>query len=208
MVFDSEMRYVLVRGRALFDRGFSSVFLEGRLVADALSAERWAFYEPLYRSALQGATHSVEIASPDGESWYAVEVGPLRAGAGEIVGGVSFAVDISERKRVERQLLALVDVAPLADREGRIAFAPAGWPEGELAVDLELPEGGTVSPLTPRELEVLALAADGGSARAIARRLVVSPATVRTHLRNTYAKLCVHDRAAAVAKAMRLGIIR
>jgi len=31
MVFDTEMRYVLVRGRALFDRGFSSVFLEGRL---------------------------------------------------------------------------------------------------------------------------------------------------------------------------------
>jgi PAS domain S-box-containing protein len=212
MVFDTEMRYVLVRGRALFDRGFSSVFLEGRLVADALSAERWAFYEPLYRSALQGATHSVEIASPDGESWYAVEIGPLRAGAGEVVGGVSLAVDISERKRVEQQLPALLDVAPLAgvlpDREGWIAFAPGRSPGGNLAADLEQPDGGTASPLTPRELEVLALAADGASARAIARKLVVSPATVRTHLRNTYAKLYVHDRAAAVAKALRLGIIR
>jgi PAS domain S-box-containing protein len=215
MVFDTEMRYVLVRGRALFDRGFSSVFLEGRLVADALSAERRSFYEPLYRSALRGATHSVEITSPDGESWYAVEVGPLRAGEGEIIGGVSFAVDISERKRVERQPLALVDVAPhasvLADREGRITFVPAGWHEGELgelSPDLEVPDSGTASPLTPRELEVLAFAADGASAPAIARELVVSPATVRTHLRNIYDKLCVHDRAAAVAKAMRLGIIR
>jgi len=214
MVFDTELRYVLVRGRALFDRGFSSVFLEGRLVADALSAERWAFYEPLYRSALLGEMHSVEIASPDHENWYAVEVGPLRAGEGKIVGGVSFAVDISERKRLERQLLALQDVAPnasvLADRERRIAFAPAAWPGvelGEPAADLEVANGGTALPLTPRELEVLAFAADGASAPAIARELVVSPATVKTHLQHIYDKLCVHDRAAAVAKAMRLGII-
>lgn len=215
MVFDTEMRYVLVRGGALFDRGFTSSFLEGRLVADALSAERWAFYEPLYRSALQGETHSLEIASPDGEGWYAVEVGPLRAPDGVIVGGVSFAIDISERKRVERQLEALVDAATdtsvHVEREERIAFAPAGWPEsevGELASDLELSDSGSASPLTPRELEVLALASDGASAPAIARELVVSPATVHTHLKNIYNKLCVHDRAAAVAKAMRLGIIR
>ncbi len=215
MVFDTEMRYVLVRGRALFDRGFTSSFLEGRLVADALSSERWAFYEPLYRSALLGETHSLEIASPDGEGWYAVEVGPLRAADGVIIGGVSFAIDISERKRAERQLPALVDVAPdtsvLADREGRIAFAPAGWPKGEvgeLASDHELSDSGSASPLTPRELEVLALASDGASAPAIAHELVVSPATVQTHLKNIYGKLCVHDRAAAVAKAMRLGLIR
>jgi PAS domain S-box-containing protein len=150
MVFDTEMRYVLVRGRALFDRGFSSVFLEGRLVADALSTERWAFYEPLYRSALLGETHSVEIASPDGEGWYAVEVRPLRAGDGEIVGGVSFAVGITERKRVEQQLLALVDVAPdasvLADGEGRIVRANART---------ELLFGYTLDELIGQQVEML-----------------------------------------------------
>jgi PAS domain S-box-containing protein len=215
MVFDTEMRYVLVRGRALFDRGFTSSFLEGRLVADALSSERWAFYEPLYRSALLGETYTVEIASPDGEGWYAVEVCPLRAPDGEIVGGVSFAIDVSERKRAGRQLLTLVDVAPntcvLADPEGRIAFGPAGWPEGgvgELASDHPLSDSSSASPLTPRELQVLALASDGASVPAIARELVVSPTTVQTHLKNIYGKLCVHNRAAAVAKAIRLGIIR
>jgi ATP/maltotriose-dependent transcriptional regulator MalT len=41
----------------------------------------------------------------------------------------------------------------------------------------------------------------------IARELVVSAATVRTHFEHIYAKLGVSDRAGAVAKAMRLGLI-
>jgi PAS domain S-box-containing protein len=62
--------------------------------------------------------------------------------------------------------------------------------------------------LTPRELEVLQLAADGGSARAIAEVLVISPGTVKTHFEHVYAKLRVCDRAAAVAEGLRRGLIR
>jgi PAS domain S-box-containing protein len=62
-------------------------------------------------------------------------------------------------------------------------------------------------PLTPRELEVLRLAAHGHSGPEIAARLVVSPATIKTHFENTYAKLEVSDRASAVAKALRLGLM-
>jgi DNA-binding CsgD family transcriptional regulator len=65
---------------------------------------------------------------------------------------------------------------------------------------------GPVS-LTPRELELLQLAADGLSGPKIAEELVLSPATVRTHFANIYEKLDVSDRAGAVAKAMRLGLI-
>jgi PAS domain S-box-containing protein len=61
--------------------------------------------------------------------------------------------------------------------------------------------------LTKRELEVLALAARGLSGRQIAERLVISPATVKTHLANLYPKLGASDRAAAVATALRLGVI-
>jgi len=61
--------------------------------------------------------------------------------------------------------------------------------------------------LTPRELEVLRLGARGLSARQTAERLVVSPATVRTHFENIYAKLEVSDKASAVATAMRRGLI-
>ena len=63
------------------------------------------------------------------------------------------------------------------------------------------------SALTPRELEVLQLAARGFGGRQIAERLVVSPATVRTHFEHIYEKYGVSDRASAVAKALRDGII-
>jgi PAS domain S-box-containing protein len=61
--------------------------------------------------------------------------------------------------------------------------------------------------LTPRELEVLQLAAQGHSAPEIAKRLVVSNDTVKTHLRHVYSRLDVHDRATAVAQGLRLGLI-
>ncbi len=61
--------------------------------------------------------------------------------------------------------------------------------------------------LTPREVEVLQLAADGLSAPKTAERLYVSPGTVRTHLENIYRKLEVSDKPSAVATSLRLGLI-
>jgi two-component system nitrate/nitrite response regulator NarL len=61
--------------------------------------------------------------------------------------------------------------------------------------------------LSPREHEILVLTAAGLSAPAVATRLVLSPATVRTHLQHLYDKLGVSDRAAAVAEAMRRGLL-
>jgi PAS domain S-box-containing protein len=62
-------------------------------------------------------------------------------------------------------------------------------------------------PLTQREIEVLRLAAEGHSGPEIAEQLVLSPATVRTHFEHIYEKLGVGDRAAAVAQALRTGLI-
>ena len=61
--------------------------------------------------------------------------------------------------------------------------------------------------LTAREVEVLQHGAAGLTARMTAERLMVSTATVRTHLENIYQKLDVSDKASAVATALRLGII-
>jgi DNA-binding CsgD family transcriptional regulator len=87
-----------------------------------------------------------------------------------------------------------------------VAFVPAQWPDGEL-VDGAEHEPAPPAPLSARELQVLALAADGHDGPAIAQELVVSRATVRTHFAHIYAKLDVSDRAAAVARAIRLGLI-
>jgi two-component system nitrate/nitrite response regulator NarL len=62
-------------------------------------------------------------------------------------------------------------------------------------------------PLTDREIEVLRLAADGYGGPGIAERLCISPHTVSTHFQNIYAKLGVGDRAAAVARGLRTGLI-
>jgi two-component system nitrate/nitrite response regulator NarL len=61
--------------------------------------------------------------------------------------------------------------------------------------------------LTPRENEVLRMTADGLSAPDIARKLHLGATTVKTHLQRVYEKLGVSDRAAAVAEAMRRGIL-
>jgi DNA-binding CsgD family transcriptional regulator len=59
--------------------------------------------------------------------------------------------------------------------------------------------------ITDRQVEILRLAAEGLSRRQIAERLVLSPNTVKTHFENSYARLGVNTRAAAVAEAIRLG---
>lgn len=61
--------------------------------------------------------------------------------------------------------------------------------------------------LTPRESEVLHLIAEGMSAPDIGRHIHLSPTTVKTHLHTLYEKLGVSDRAAAVAEAMRRGLL-
>jgi two-component system nitrate/nitrite response regulator NarL len=61
--------------------------------------------------------------------------------------------------------------------------------------------------LSEREQAVLKLLADGLSAPRIAETLHLSPATVRTYLQNLYEKLGVSTQAAAVAVAMRQGLL-
>lgn len=60
--------------------------------------------------------------------------------------------------------------------------------------------------LTDRELEILALVADGIANRDIARRLFISDKTVRNHISNIFSKLHVTDRAQAIVKARDAGI--
>jgi DNA-binding NarL/FixJ family response regulator len=62
--------------------------------------------------------------------------------------------------------------------------------------------------LTPRESEVLRLVARGLSNADIARELVVSDATVKTHVARVFTKLDLHDRAQAVVVAYESGLVR
>jgi DNA-binding CsgD family transcriptional regulator len=98
---------------------------------------------------------------------------------------------------------ALADALP---GQHLIAFAPESWSDRDLAPGGDGPPPQD-SGLTRRELELLQLAARGRNGPRIAEELALSPGTVKTHFANMYAKLGVRDRSAAVAKAMRLGLI-
>ncbi|MGE7435232.1 MULTISPECIES: response regulator transcription factor [Kitasatospora] len=67
---------------------------------------------------------------------------------------------------------------------------------------------GAIPVLSRREAEVLRLLVDGLSNRQISARLFISEATAKSHLTNIYAKLGVESRGAAVAVALREGLLR
>jgi DNA-binding CsgD family transcriptional regulator len=61
--------------------------------------------------------------------------------------------------------------------------------------------------LTPRELAVVRLLGSGCSYGQVAVRLGISPHTVVSHIKNAYRKLEVHTGAAAVMRAVQLGLL-
>ena len=115
---------------------------------------------------------------------------------------IRLRLDIADRALAERlaALLAAVPGVVLvgpdepADAEVK-SPAPSGESEGEAA-------------LTARELEVLALLAEGASNKAIARRLGISVHTAKFHVGSLLDKLDVGGRAGAVAEAARRGVIQ
>ena len=66
---------------------------------------------------------------------------------------------------------------------------------------------GPENNLSPREVEVLKLVAEGATNQVAARKLLVSETTIKTHLLHIYTKLGVRDRASAVATAYQRGLL-
>lgn len=95
--------------------------------------------------------------------------------------------------------------AVAAVARGEVVLAPEV--QAGLADQVRTHQSDQRPTLTRREHEVLERAATGLSAPEIARELSISTATVKTHLRSLYEKLGVSERAAAVAEAMRRGLL-
>jgi DNA-binding NarL/FixJ family response regulator len=131
--------------------------------------------------------------------------------------GAPLYAQVQDRAAYERA------VEGLRSRLGRGAFV-AAWAEGramstEEAVEYALKAGepagyrsqdatsASPSPLSAREAEVLALAAEGLTDARAAERLYVSPRTVGRNLHSAYRKLGVSSKAAAVREAIERGLI-
>lgn len=105
---------------------------------------------------------------------------------------------------------------------GATGFVPKDWPAADIARAVRMvglgmsmfepddePEAADPAPaLTPREREVLGLVATGATNREIAGTLHLSPHTVKEHTSALYRKLEARNRADAVLRAQRLGILR
>ena len=103
LVFDQDLRFVLVAGQPLERQSTSSAFTEGRFVGDAFPGSVWNAIEPLCRSALAGETRSREVWTAEREHCLMVDVGPLSIDggpedgeqAGKVMGGVAVVLDVT-----------------------------------------------------------------------------------------------------------------
>ncbi|MFJ4680245.1 response regulator [Kitasatospora sp. NPDC088783] len=143
-------------------------------------------------SALQAGARGF-LTKDAGAEEIARAVADVRSGAA----GLSPQVQLRLLERLSAPAGPAAQSRPGPQTEPQTGSQPRTEPAGRPA----LPDG-----LTQREAEVLALIAAGLSNAEIAGRLFVSPATVKTHINNLFAKTAVRDRAQAVAYAFKHGI--
>ena len=122
----------------------------------------------------------------------------------------------SDRARLRARLDGLMDVVAefaslQAARRSDVdadAIMIAGDDRGAAAIDEHDDEdGGFEEPLTPREIQVLELLAEGLPNKAIAARLHISDQTVKFHVSSISGKLGAANRTDAVRRAVRRGLI-
>jgi DNA-binding NarL/FixJ family response regulator len=101
----------------------------------------------------------------------------------------------------------LVSALQIIARGYRV-FAPNGAGNGRVPLPRKPAQRSALDSLTVREREVLELMARGLRNSEIARDLVISESTVKTHVQNLLIKLGLRNRASAVAAAYELGITR
>jgi LuxR family transcriptional regulator, maltose regulon positive regulatory protein len=161
----------------------------------------------------------IEAAEVGGRTGSVIEILVLQALAHHAVGAAPEALVPLERALTlaesQGYVRIFVDEGPpmasllkAAAKEGiarnyvRPLLATLGKSETDRPIDQ-----GLIEPLSERELEVLRLLATDLNGPAIARSLVVSLNTVRTHTKNIYTKLDVNDRRAAVRRATELHLL-
>ena len=87
-------------------------------------------------------------------------------------------------------------------------MSDASWrPPPRTSTAASISDQGLIAPLSERELDVLRLLGTDLDGPDIARRLIVSLNTVRTHTKSIYAKLGVNNRRAAVRRATELDLL-
>jgi two-component system nitrate/nitrite response regulator NarL len=136
-----------------------------------------------------------------------IEVGVLFLSAGTD-GGTSYGVVADGARGYLSKQAGRREICEAISRVARGETVLAAEVQSGLASEIGRRQALSDGPeLTEREREILRLVADGLSAPDIGRAIHLSPTTVKGHLHTLYEKLGVSDRAAAVAEAMRRGLL-
>ncbi|GAB7006976.1 LuxR C-terminal-related transcriptional regulator [Nocardioides sp. AN3] len=150
-------------------------------------------------AALEALRHAVDLAETDG--WVRVFVDAASA----LTPRLRELATTQPRSGYVHELLDAMMASNAANGVARGAGSTTA-PSAQSAPRLE-PQVGLVDPLSDRELDVLRLLGSDLDGPAIARHLVVSLNTVRTHTKHIYTKLGVNNRRAAISRAHRLGLL-
>jgi DNA-binding CsgD family transcriptional regulator len=113
---------------------------------------------------------------------------------------IVIAIDVREPTLSDRLAALLAEVPG-------VRLAAPGETADVVLVSADTAHGDSDAGLTPRELQVLALLAEGASNKEIARRLRISVHTAKFHVGSVLDKLDATGRTDAVAHAARLGVI-
>ena len=150
----------------------------------------------IVEQAPAGSVHVLVLTTFDLDD-YVVEA--LRAGASGFLLKDADAQQLTEAVRVVARGDALL--APTVTKRLIATYLEASETPAPRAVELE-------QQLTPRELEVLTLIAEGLSNQEIAARLFLAEPTVKSHVSHVLAKCGIRDRAQAVILAYESGLVR
>ena len=188
----AHMAYGLI-GLALAGRGGADPGWSARLhgAADQALADLGHTLEPLEGRLADMDRQRLRAAMGDGA--FEAEYAAGRAlDVAQVLAALGHKDAAAGQARVAHQALPGMQ----ADRAGALVSGPEAAVSGEAA-----------SVLTPRELDVLKLVAQGLSNPDIAQRLVLSEHTIHRHLANILRKLDLSSRAAAAAWGVRTGLV-
>lgn len=181
----------LYLGQPQYDKTRIDVMALLALVHDALGEE----------DAFAALSAALEQGEPGGFVRNFVDLGPPMA---DLLGRL-----YSQKSVHPFRLSYLAEILAAFTAPGQIGSEPtAGGPAPALDGESSLPSQSLlVKPLTRRETEVLGLLATDLYPAQMAHELFLSTQTVRTHIRNIYAKLGAHSRYEAVQRARELGLL-
>lgn len=199
------VRLALVNSRELLRQGLAALLTNAGHVVVALAGDAESALEQLPTVGAQLLISSMRLPGADGAALAKAAAGLTPPVPTLILTGSRRDIDVADAVRAGvagylsnqvsvDELLSAIEA--IADGHRLIGTrAAAGLRRGAGA---ELP-----GMLTPRERQVLALAAEGLTNKAIAERLTLTENTVKNHVRHVREKLGVHSRAEAIVVALR-----